>query len=320
MPKDSLEIWSATPTPFDEDLAIDRPSVERLVEHHYRLRVAGLMLGGTCGEGPWMTLDDLGELVETASGASNGRLRIAAQVTDNSVRRVLERCETVAEAGAEIAVVSAPFFLLNATEARVVEFFREVIRQSPIPAGLYDRGAAAGYPLNDAMLEELLQEPNLVMVKDSALFSPERAALVSRAQERGTNVKFFYGNEFTCVPPLCSGYDGLLLGGAIFNAVIARDLMAAVAGGDVAEAEARQARMTELMYRVYGGEKITCWLTGLKYLLVKMGVFSTTQGYLGYPLTDECRAAIDEIVSGPDEAGFYPEIFASERPVLSARG
>lgn len=317
MHQERLEIWSATPTPFAEDLSIDPLSVGRLVDHHHRLGVTGLMLGGTCGEGPWMTLDDLADLVEVAARASLGRLRISAQVTDNSVRRVLERCARVAEAGAEIAVVSAPFFLMNATEARVVEFFREVIRQSPLPVGLYDRGAAAAYPLDDGMLEELLQEPNLVMVKDSSQFRPARAALVARVRARRAGVKFFCGDEFACVPPLRAGYQGLMLGGAIFNAGIARGLMAAVESGDSVRADALQARMTDLMHRVYGGAKITCWLAGLKYLLVKMGVFSTTQGYLGYPLTDACRDAINEVVAGPDEAGFYPEIFAFEKSAVS---
>ena len=69
--------------------------------------------------------------------------------------------------------------------------------------------------------------------------------------------------------------------------------------------------MNELMYRIYGGPKIECWLTGLKYLLVQMGVFSTTAGYLDYPLTEACKAAIDEITTGPDRDGYRPQLFSA---------
>lgn len=317
MQQSRFAMWSATPTPFCEDLSIDRDSVRRLIDHHHQLGVTGLMLGGTCGEGPWMTLDDLGDLVQVAREAAAGRLEITVQVTDNSVRRVLERCETVAAAGAGIAVVSAPFLMMNATPERISGFFREIIRQSPIPVGIYDRGTAAAYALNDAMLDDLLAEPNLVMVKDSSRFNPDRAALIARIRTGKPDFRIFCGDEFTCADPLRHGFDGLLLGGAIFNARLARELMACVQTGDIAGAGAAQTRMNDLMYRVYGGPKITCWLTGLKYLLVQMGVFSTTRGHLDYPLTEECRAAIDEMVSGPDLSGFRPQISTSEVPALS---
>lgn len=305
-------MWSATPTPFHQDLSIDAASVSRMVEHQRRLGVTGLMLGGTCGEGPWMTAPDLCELTRRSVAAAAGGMTVTVQVTDNSPRRILERAEKVAEAGAQIAVVSAPFFLMNALPVHLLSFYREVIRNSPIPVGVYDRGKAASYPLNDEMLAELLTEPNLVMVKDSSQFTPERAALIAEIRRQKPDFRIFWGDEFTCVAPIEGGYDGLLLGGAIFNAKLAISLMEKVRTGHLDEAKALQARMNDLMYRVYGGPKIECWLTGLKYLLVEMGIFSTTQNYLNYPLTEECRAAIDEMIGGTDEAGFRQDLYEAD--------
>ena len=308
----TTEMWSATPTPFQQDLSVDAVSVNRMVEHQRRLGVIGLMLGGTCGEGPWMTASDLCELTRLSVAAAGSDMTVAVQVTDNSPRRILERAEKVAGVGAQIAVVSAPFFLMNAQSVHLLNFYREVIRNSPIPVGIYDRGKAASYPLNDEMLAELLAEPNLVMVKDSSQFTPERAALISRVREEKPVFKIFWGDEFTCIAPIEGGYDGLLLGGAIFNAQLAISLMRQVCAGRSGEAKVLQARMNELMYRVYGGPKIECWLTGLKYLLVEMGIFSTTKNYLNYPLTDECRGAIDEVVTGADASGFLKDLYATE--------
>lgn len=281
-----------------------------MVDHQRRLGVTGLMLGGTCGEGPWMTAPDLCEL--TRAAVSGGGMTVAVQVTDNSPRRILERAEKVAEAGAQIAVLSAPFFLMNALPVHLLNFYREVIQRSPIPVGIYDRGKAAAYPLNDQMLAELLEEPNLVMVKDSSQFTSERAAMIAQVRKQKPGCKIFWGDEFTCVAPIQAGYDGLLLGGAIFNAKLSIRLMEAVRGGRLDEANLIQTRMNDLMYRVYGGPKIECWLTGLKYLLVEMGIFSTTQNYLNYPLTDECRAAIDEMIHGADASGFRQDLYEGD--------
>ena len=95
---------------------------------------------------------------------------------------------------------------------------------------------------------------------------------------------------------LRAGYDGLLLGGGVFNGLIANQIVQAVAGGDLALAKRLQEQMNRLMYDVYGGREIACWLSGEKKLLAEMGIFRTWNNYLGYPLTAACRKAIRRVL------------------------
>lgn len=44
-------IWSAMPTPLQNDGALDIDSLGRMVEHHRRLGVTGLFVAGTTGAG-----------------------------------------------------------------------------------------------------------------------------------------------------------------------------------------------------------------------------------------------------------------------------
>jgi len=115
---------------------------------------------------------------------------------------------------------------------------------------------------------------------------------------------WFSGDEFTCVEYPISGYDGLLLGGTILNAHLAGRIIAAVHAGDFGAAEQLQIGMCDLMYRVYGGPKIECWLTGLKELPMQMKVFSPPASLLGYPLTESCLTQIRAAVTGSDGLGF----------------
>jgi 4-hydroxy-tetrahydrodipicolinate synthase len=302
-------VWSATPTPFLANGRVDQTSVQRMVDHHVELGVTGIMLAGTCGEGPWMRDSDKEVLVRTAVEASAGKLIVALQVTDNSSVRVLDNAEQGAAWGAEIAVVAAPSFFLNATPSRLVAHYAEVARGSPLPVGLYDRGAASPYVVPESYLPELLSEPNIIVVKDSAQQESRRKAYVAARTARPELV-LFSGSEFDCVDFLSAGYDGLLLGGGIFNARLALQIMAAVKAKDLANANALQARMNDLMYRVYGGPKIECWMTGLKELLVQLGVFSTNVNLLGYPLTEKCRADITAAVNGSDGLGYREDLLA----------
>ena len=41
-------VWSATPAPLNAAGRVDTSSVERLIEHHVRMGVTGIMLAGSC--------------------------------------------------------------------------------------------------------------------------------------------------------------------------------------------------------------------------------------------------------------------------------
>jgi dihydrodipicolinate synthase/N-acetylneuraminate lyase len=315
MPKHSLPagVWSATPTPFTATFDLDVDSVPRLVAHHLRLGVSGLMLAGTCGEGAWMRDRDRERLTRTAVAAAGGRLHIALQVTDNSAIRTLDNIDRAAAWGAGLAVVEAPYFFFNDSPARLVAYYREIARRSVLPIGFYDRERA--YSIPHANLPELLAEPNVVMIKDSSS-SPERRRLYLLARQRRPDLLLLSGDEFDCVSYLRAGYDGLLLGGGIFNGALARRIIAAVRADDDAQALALQQRMNDLMLRVYGGPKIECWLAGLKELLVQLGIFSTHANLLDYPLTEHCRAQIRAAVTGTDGLGFGADLRGETPAVL----
>jgi dihydrodipicolinate synthase/N-acetylneuraminate lyase len=72
-----------------------------------------------------------------------------------------------------------------------------------------------------------------------------------------------------------------------------KKILAAAKAGDMEAAKAAQARMTDMMFAMYGGPTIACWLAGLKYALVRVGVFSTALNILDYEVTDEQRVVID---------------------------
>jgi len=284
-------LWSATPTPLTEDMEIDAGSVQRLVEHHIKLGITGLFLLGTCGEGPWMPDRLRWELVRQTASYNDGRLMIAVQVTDNSAPRILENMEMATEAGADIAVIAPPFFAHRPTPAKLEKLYLDAIDQSPLPVGIYDQGEGGATFIPKEVVENIITHKKVIIVKDSSLDEDRRDAWLA-VRGRRQDLRLLNGYEWDCVSYLQTGYDGLLLGGGIFNGYIARQIMEAVAAGNIDQARQLQDRMKEMMWAVYGGKDITCWISGLKHLLVEMEIFSTTNRFLQYPLTDECRRNI----------------------------
>lgn len=287
-----ISFWSAVPTPLTAGLQVDEASVGRMVEAAVADGMEGLFVAGTCGEGPWLPDRERRRLVAAAVAAAGGRLRIAAQVSDNSVPRILDNAAMAAEAGADYAIIAPPAVMLNATPARIVALFAEAAQASPLPVGIYDLGRHRPIAIPQERLKELYLLPKVQLVKDSS-GSPERRAAALAAKAERPELRLFNGDEFRCLEYLQAGYDSCLFGGAAAVAPQLRRIGALFAAGRMAEAAAEEAEMKRALFGIYGGEQIACWLTGLKHYMVQRGLFATSASFLGYPLTDECRAFID---------------------------
>jgi dihydrodipicolinate synthase/N-acetylneuraminate lyase len=293
-------VWSAAPTPFDRDLAVDTDSVKRMVDHHHRLGVKGLFLAGTNGEGPWLPERELRTLVRTVVKANRGRMTIAVQVTDNSAARIVDNIGRAADDGADLAVIAPPYFGMSyasprETERRLEALYLEAVGRSPLPVGIYDRGTYSAVVIPERVLARVYLEPKVRVVKDSSVIA-SHLVLAINAREKRPELSLFCGYEFDGVKYLRAGYDGLLLGGGVFNGYLANLILKAMADGDERTAQACQEKMNRLMYTVYGGKKIKAWLSGEKYLLIKLGLFKTYRNFPDYPLTEREKAAIDKIV------------------------
>ncbi len=234
---------------------------------------------------------DRRELTRVVAGAARGRLLIAVQVTDNSAARIMVNMRAAAEDGADIAVIAPPYFMVNATAKNITAQYLQAVRGSPLPVGIYDRGHHSAVVVPEAALRKICAEPKVVLIKDS---SKDRQRLQTALEMRRVrpDLRLLNGYEFDCVEYLRSGYDGLLLGGGVFNGYLAGMIIDSVHAGRLREAEGLQKRMNRLMRDVYGGEKNACWLSGLKFLLVEMGIFRTTVNHPGFPLTPACCRAI----------------------------
>ncbi len=288
-------VWSAPPTPLTEQGDIDLASVRRSVDRHIALGCDGVLLAGTCGEGPWLRQSQREALVRTSLEQAGDSLHVSVQVTDNSPGLILDQIDAVSGWGARIAVVAQPYFFMNSTPARLRDFYSEIWEHSCLPVIFYDRGQNAPVPTPLEILEEVVSHPKVAGVKDSSC-DIARTAILSKVRNQRPDFRMLTGNEFDLLPMLKAGYDGAFYGGSVISARAVRQCIALFTAGEVAAAEKLDEEIKCVLLDIYGGPKITCWLAGLKYFLVRLGVFESWFNIPGYPLTVECRQAIDQVI------------------------
>lgn len=289
-------LWSASPTPLQPDLSLDENAVARMVEQHVRLGCDGVFLAGTCGEGPWMTREQIHRLLDLSLQAAAGRLDFTVQVTENSSPRVLLEIERIAPSGVGSVIVAQPAQFMNATPARVLSYYLEILDESPLPVCFYNRGSRPDFPIDESVLLEIYAHPRLVMVKDSS-FEPAHNRAAVQARNERPDLKILGGDEFRTIHYLDIGYDGFMFGGAVLTAGLLRKLMREYDAGQLDQARLTDELHKDILLTAYGGKDVSCWLSGLKQTLCRLGVFDSAASHLQYPFTEECEIAIDQLIA-----------------------
>ncbi len=293
-------VWSATPTPFTNSLAIDHASIRRMVDHHDALGIDGIFLAGTCGEGPWLNGRQTVELIQSTGQANQGRMKLGVQVTENSAARTLERLELLEQTNYDFAVIAQPSLFMNATPSRIISYYLDILDRSSKPVCFYDRGSRPDFPIEPQLLTEIYAHPKIRIIKDSSR-CPIRREIALRVRAERSDLALLNGDEFDCFEYFAAGYDGFMTGGAILSGAYLRRQASAYREGNIAQAKEIDQRAQHMLKTVYGGDGFSCWLTGLKHSLAELGVFSTAASYLEYPLTEDCRNNISRIIREESE-------------------
>ena len=285
-------VWSATPTPLRDDGSLDCGGIERLVEHHIRLGVSGLFVGGTCGEGGFMPDRQRTELVRLVKQAAGDTLHIAAHVSETSAARVTENIKSMTDAGADSVVIAPPYLVADFCNRNFLRrYFLEPIEASRIPVGIYVRLPISKMELDLPLWGEVIAHPRVKFVKDSSGSADYRRHFLE-VKTRRPELTVLTGFEFDVVSWVAEGYDGGLVGTGILNAGLIGKALDCLAAGDPAGAKTWQDRSNELLYDLFRRD-LSSWLTGLKYAVHKVGLFASEFSHLTFPLNDEDRRRID---------------------------
>lgn len=287
-------LWSATPTPLDENWEIDQESLAKLLQYQLSVGIKGFFVGGTCGEGPWITNRQRHTLVSTARKSVGPNVPIMAQVTENSAPRILENIRAAKDAGADMAVIAEVMFYLSPTEKNLLKIYLDAVEGSELPVVFYCRGKHANIPMPDSVFQRVIEHPNVVALKDSSGDENKKRAIFA-ARDARPELAAFSGDENRCLEYLRAGYDGLLIGGAAFNGPLVMSLFAAL--NDPAKAEEIDDAIRALNLRIYG-EGFRWWIAGLKRFLVQKGLARTENHHLRLEMPDALRAEVDAFAAG----------------------
>lgn len=226
----------ATCTPITPD---GRPDLARLVAHAGRLRAegcAGMLVGGSTGEGQALSLDERRETLARLAGEFTDWTILAATGTPN-IADTASLTRHALEIGAT-PVVMPPAVTGRADDDGVIEWFLRVVEQTRRPdcaIVLYNLPELNGVQLSATLVERLVMRAGsaIVALKDS---SSDRSYLLEM-RARVPELPLYVGHEPVLVDALGMGAAGALCG----MANVIAPLLVATAEATLTGAEPRAA-------------------------------------------------------------------------------
>ncbi|MDW8051188.1 MAG: dihydrodipicolinate synthase family protein [Armatimonadota bacterium] len=153
-------------TPFNSAGALDAPVFVRLLAHFEAQGAQGVVVAGSTGEGPSMSAPERAHLYELAVSA-RGKLQVIAGALACSLDEVLYLARQAYRVGCDALMVAPPFYYAPSLEG-LIAFYRAVLDASRLPVILYNIPQRTRVKLTPALLDALVDHPNLVGVKDSS--------------------------------------------------------------------------------------------------------------------------------------------------------
>jgi len=262
-------------TPLIDPQTLDRPGLERLIEHLIDGGVHGLFILGTTGEGPALSYRLRREVIDQTCRQAAGRIPVLVGITDTSFE---ESCGLAkyAEAAAADAVVTAPPFYFVLSQNDLFRYLQKLSAVAELPLFLYNMPSLTKTCFEPDTVLRAAELPNVFGLKDSSGEIHYLRTLVNQMSSR-PDFTLLVGPEGLLFESLKAGAHGGVCGGANLFPKLFVSLYEAMRTGDTNAAINLQKRIRELGELLYGiGEAESSYLRGLKLGLELMGICSST--------------------------------------------
>ena len=200
---------TALVTPFRKDGSVDEDRFVELVKRQIRGGVKILVPCGTTGESVTMSSEERIRVIRlTVEAAAGKNARVIAGTGSNNTAATIEFTRKVREAGADAALIVAPYYN-KPTQAGLFAHFSEIAKSvKKFPIMLYNVPSRTASNISaETTLKLAAQHENIVATKEA---SGDYSQVMQIMQGRPKNFAVFSGDDASALPQIALGADGLV--------------------------------------------------------------------------------------------------------------
>lgn len=206
----------AITTPF-RDGEVDYERLKEQVEFQVSAGTNCLVPVGTTGESPTLSHDEHERVIEAVVQAAAGRVKVMAGTGSNSTAEALRLTAWAAKAGADAALVVAPYYN-KPTQEGMYQHFKALAEAVDVPICVYNIPGRTGKNIEPETIIRLAELPGITMVKE-ATGQMDQASHILAA----TDLTLLSGDDSMTLPLLAIGGRGVI---SVVGNIIPQDVIA----------------------------------------------------------------------------------------------
>jgi 4-hydroxy-tetrahydrodipicolinate synthase len=191
-----------------DDGSLDYASLRSLLDWHVSEGTDGIVIVGTSGESPTVTVDEHCELIRVTVDHIAGRIPVIAGTGGNSTAEAIALTEFAKKVGADASLQVVPYYN-KPTQEGMYAHFKKIAESVDLPMILYNVPGRTVADLAGETVVRLAGVPGIIAIKD-ATGSLERGSLLINDLKRAGHSDFsvFSGDDLTAAMLMLMGGKG----------------------------------------------------------------------------------------------------------------
>jgi 4-hydroxy-tetrahydrodipicolinate synthase len=213
-------------TPFKND-QVDYQRLQDQVEFQINAGTTAVVPVGTTGESPTLSFDEHERVLRAVVEAANGKIKVMAGSGANSTQEALYLTQFAKTAGADAALVVAPYYN-KPTQEGFFQHYKLLAESVDIPICIYNIPGRCAKNIEPETIIRLTQFPNIGMVKEATGSMDQSSAIIAK-----TDLTILSGDDSLTLPLLALGAKGVI---SVVGNIIPKEMIAlcdAFAAGEI---------------------------------------------------------------------------------------
>jgi len=236
-------------TPMHEDGSIDYVSLEKLIEFHIDNGTSAIVSVGTTGESATLSHQEDSQVTRKVIEYANGRIPVIAGSGSNSTSEAISLTEQAKQAGADAALVVAPYYNRPPQEG-MYQHFKAIAQAVDIPIILYNVPKRTSSDIENDTVIRLSKIDNIIGIKDA---TSDLSRVKPMKQACGDDFILLSGEDTSFCEYMAVGGHGVISVAANAAPAQIQNVCKLALAGDTELAKLENQKLTEL-YATMGCE------------------------------------------------------------------
>jgi 4-hydroxy-tetrahydrodipicolinate synthase len=271
-------------TPMHADGSLDLPGLRKLIDWHVAEGTDGIVIVGTTGESPTVSVEEHCELIKVAVEHTAKRIPIIAGTGGNSTTEAIELTAYAKSVGADASLQVVPYYN-RPTQEGMYQHFKKIAEAVDLPVILYNVPGRTVADMSNETILRLAQIQGIVGVKDATGNIARGSDLIRLAPK---SLAVYSGDDPTAMALMFCGAKGNISVTANVAPRGMHELCVAAMGGKVAEAVVINNKLLPLHNKLFAEPNPV----PVKWAMAEMGIIPPGIRLPLVPLGADSHAAV----------------------------